>query len=658
MKQILYISLLIMAFMTSACEDFFNPEQDLTIDESKLPSDEAELRSMSLGLYALQQDLVEQIVILGELRGDLLKITENADPDLVEVHNLNLSASNRFANAEKFYKLISACNKMMYILEENYDEITDEKETATNISAMYGEAVCMRSWAYFNAARIYDEIPYIPESLTTLEEVSAYINSPGEYIDSVYIDYSGTGLDNDTITDASAILDSVYVYDEVKFLSQQAMVSQCIADIENKVRRVGVDYSYDNDDVTWRTTVWNTYAKSTLLGQMALHIGDYEKALENFNTILRYQTNIEQEQYRFGLTDFYGLREDNTKELRSEWISNWGSIFKGVNSSEHIFTLWFGKSNASWQKNNLQEYFSLRSPNKYTIKPTPKAIKLWETVWLDATYSLNSSKPEESKTLVPGVPGDFARGYNVSYRYYKDGTAITPLQVKHLLELKRVGSWDEVDEMMKGVDTVAFKHTYSASSGSLLVEDPFAQSSNYIVYRAAAVHLWACEIYLWMQSQGSVLNMVDKILFTGDYISKLDERVGVAGRVYGYDFNARAENEKEFKNKPIYNIQNSNFYDINPYTNMIEGYTTKNANEKRRLYQEEILLDEKSREMAFEGERYYDLLRIATRYNKMGLDGSQWLGDIIAAKFPAEQQAQIKQRLMNPDNWYVPFRLK
>lgn len=656
MKHPFSILALILILLMTSCEDFFNPEQNLIIPENMLPGDEAELRSMSLGLYAIQQDLVEQIVILGELRGDLLKVTANADPDLVEVNKLKVSANNRFASAENFYRLISACNKMIFILEHNYPEVLDESSNVSNIHAMYGEAVCMRSWAYFNAARIFDEIPYIPASLTSMDEVAAYINSPGTYIDSIYVDYSVTGLNNDTIWDEQAIFDSTYVYDDVKFLTQQAVVERCMSDIEDNVRAVGVDYSYDNDDITWRTTVWNTYAMHTLLGQMALHIGDYETALEHFNVILKYETNIESEQFRFGLTQTYGLQENEDFELRSKWISNWSSIFKGVNAEEHIFTLWFGKSNASWQKNKLQEYFSLRSPNKYSIQPTSQAVKLWETVWLDATYKLNSSNPEESSTLVVGSPGDFARGYNVSYRYYKDGVAMTEEQVKQLLELKRVGSWDEAEELMKGVDTVAFKHIFSASSGNLLVEDPFAQSSNFILYRAAAVHLWTAEIYLWIKSQGSVLNKVDKYLFTGDYISVLDERLGVAGRVYGYDNKSR--DETEVKNKPLHDIQNSVSYNVNPYTNMIDSYTERTTEERRKFYQDHVLLDEKAREMAFEGERYYDLVRIAKRYNKMGLDGGAWLGNKLAPKYPVNEREQIKAYLKNSANWYLPFVLK
>ena len=170
------------------CEKFLDPNQELIIRDEKFPADNVELRSASLGLYALQQELVEQIVVLGELRGDLLEVTRNADADLREVYNFQVSPMNRYASPSAFYKLIAASNKMIRILENNFPELTDPESGISNYHYMLGEAICMRSWAYFNAVRIYDEIPYIPETLTDIDEINKFVNSSGTYIDSAYID--------------------------------------------------------------------------------------------------------------------------------------------------------------------------------------------------------------------------------------------------------------------------------------------------------------------------------------------------------------------------------------------------------------------------------------------------------------------------------------
>ena len=87
-----------MTFLLFSCEEFLNPDQELDITEDRLYDDWYEYRSVEMGLYAIQQDLVEQLLILGELRGDLLEITPNADADMVEIYNFNVSRANRYAS--------------------------------------------------------------------------------------------------------------------------------------------------------------------------------------------------------------------------------------------------------------------------------------------------------------------------------------------------------------------------------------------------------------------------------------------------------------------------------------------------------------------------------------------------------------------------------
>src|SRR5690554_1047146 len=106
----IFLLLTAVGIAVSSCKDFLNPEQEINITEDKLFDDWYEYRSIEMGLYGLQQDLVEQLVILGELRGDLLTITENADADMIEIYNFNISKENKYASPTNFFKLISASN--------------------------------------------------------------------------------------------------------------------------------------------------------------------------------------------------------------------------------------------------------------------------------------------------------------------------------------------------------------------------------------------------------------------------------------------------------------------------------------------------------------------------------------------------------------------
>jgi hypothetical protein len=77
---------------------------------------------------------------------------------------------------------------------------------------------------------------------------------------------------------------------------------------------------------------------------------------------------------------------------------------------------------------------------------------------------------------------------------------------------------------------------------------------------------------------------------------------------------------------------------------------------------EEIILKEYALELAFEGERWIDYLRIATRREKEAPGtGASLLANGIARKFEVANDpagAQVKAKLMNPDNWFLPLYRK
>ena len=161
--MLMFISILMI---TGSCEKFFDPDQDLIIKEEDYFKDWYDYRSAEMGLYSLMQDLAEQLLILGELRGDLITVTGNAHRDLIEVNNFEISELNKYASPRNFYRLIAACNNLERRLETDHPEVLDKDSPITNYDKLYGEIINMRAWAYFNAVRIYRKIPYVPASFT------------------------------------------------------------------------------------------------------------------------------------------------------------------------------------------------------------------------------------------------------------------------------------------------------------------------------------------------------------------------------------------------------------------------------------------------------------------------------------------------------------
>ena len=99
-------------------------------------------------------------------------------------------------------------------------------------------------------------------------------------------------------------------------------------------------------------------------------------------------------------------------------------------------------------------------------------------------------------------------------------------------------------------------------------------------------------------------------------------------------------------------------YEFHPYNNEIVGYKIITTTLEKQLYLEEVILDEKASELAFEGERFYDLVRIARRRNKLGQDGSGFLADMVSRKFPPQEREKMRNYLLDENNWYLPFILR
>jgi tetratricopeptide (TPR) repeat protein len=73
--------------------------------------------------------------------------------------------------------------------------------------------------------------------------------------------------------------------------------------------------------------------------------------------------------------------------------------------------------------------------------------------------------------------------------------------------------------------------------------------------------------------------------------------------------------------------------------------------EERTLLIEDLIIAERAMELAFEGKRFSDLVRIAQRRNDPA-----YLADRVAAKFEGTDiYDAIRNKLMNPENWYLPF---
>lgn len=151
------------------------------------------------------------------------------------------------------------------------------------------------------------------------------------------------------------------------------------------------------------------------------------------------------------------------------------------------------------------------------------------------------------------------------------------------------------------------------------------ESSDIILSRAADLHLLLAEAYNRMgdeTSQKYALMLLNQGVNSTNPkpapFSKWSGNLGIRGRAY---LKSRAVPERD--SIPL---------------------------EERTILIEDLIIAERAMELAFEGKRWFDLVRIAERRNDPA-----YLADRVAAKFEGTSQYDaIRNKLMNPANWYLP----
>lgn len=126
-----------------------------------------------LGLYGQFMDLASQVVVLNELRGDLMDVTPNASLDLQEINISKPSRDNQWANTTKFFTVIQSCNDILYNFKEM---LAANKMTNDEYAERYSDVAALRSWTYFQLGIHFGKVPYITTPIVSPDDLTPYKN--------------------------------------------------------------------------------------------------------------------------------------------------------------------------------------------------------------------------------------------------------------------------------------------------------------------------------------------------------------------------------------------------------------------------------------------------------------------------------------------------
>jgi len=341
-----------------SCEKMLELSNDTLLTEDNAFVDEFSARSSVMGVYALLHDIAQQLVILGELQGDLLTVTENADNDLRQLNEHTVDEYNLYADPSGFFKVIVNCNEILgkiHTAKENDKNISD-----LELSSYIAELKLIRAWVYFKMVQIYGSVPYFEEPLSNYgksRELESKLDFPQseDYI-------------LDTLLSQITEIDTF----ELNMLAESPFF----------------------------TTRFNKFANWALQGDIYLWRNNYAAAKKCYDRVF----NILAKEGFSGTTRLPYITAFDFQDV------NWKNIFQfnyGSTDFETEVSFVIPFSKLYNQQHSLQRIFILGEGGEYLLKPTDYIINAYQAQQV-IRYEVQINHPR-------GAPGDLNRGKGVTY---------------------------------------------------------------------------------------------------------------------------------------------------------------------------------------------------------------------------------------------------
>ena len=162
MKKILcFLCFMSVIFYFSSCEDLLTVDSAryVTVDDNGLTSANDSVSSV-LGLLSGLQKIGERYFLFGEMRGDLLAVTDSTPAAIRELNDFTVKPASDYADPLDYYAIINNCN---YIISRTGDAGSPLiKENAV--------AHAIRAWTYMQVVLNWGKAYYFTEPLLSVKD--------------------------------------------------------------------------------------------------------------------------------------------------------------------------------------------------------------------------------------------------------------------------------------------------------------------------------------------------------------------------------------------------------------------------------------------------------------------------------------------------------
>jgi len=321
MKKLNHIlfGLIILTLIATGCDSLLKVDSERIMfpENHKIDSPNDSIYSM-IGIFTKLQKLADRYVLLGELRGDLMDITENAGLELHEINDLDISADNSYNIIEDYYSVINHCN---YLINNIDTALTIGGEKS--LLKEYAAAKAIRAWTYMQITLNYGKAKYYTEPLLTVQAAQAD-----------FPEYS--------IHDLVPVL--IQDLEPVKYVNTPGGIS------------LGVDM----------TSSKLFFPIPLLLGELYLWNGQYENAAREYYSLIEDKHYVIDDRYSSTWTVDNGVFV--TRLLEEQ---NWPDIFLLINNEQ--ITLISGTTSTG-----DVDVLNRLSGTTYEIAPSSVAVNNWD----------------------------------------------------------------------------------------------------------------------------------------------------------------------------------------------------------------------------------------------------------------------------------------
>ena len=159
----------------TSCEDFFEQESYHVIfaDKDHLGNAVDTIYSVT-GIMDKMQILADRTILLGELRGDLVSLTDYAPANVRQIAEFNVDDDNIYNSPRDYYAVINNCNyfiaKADTALKNNRNQYIFMREFAA--------VKAFRAWTYLQLALNYGQVRFVTKPILTKQDADRETDYP------------------------------------------------------------------------------------------------------------------------------------------------------------------------------------------------------------------------------------------------------------------------------------------------------------------------------------------------------------------------------------------------------------------------------------------------------------------------------------------------